>query len=224
MYFKILWDNLFKILKYPLSMQSLSGAPLTRTLLIIVQQKNCKPIRQASFQQVKSVFGRQQVVRFLKGLSSEICLAGNGINRQISLKRTGAEIFQLFFTVHSQVRGSLSFSATSYEPLELSRQLPKRRKYSQRRMKEKKKRKKELYARTGTGSWTWTRSRSRTRTPTRTGSRTQTQHGHGHKIGALLPGFHTALQSCSAVWMSGVISQRHSQRRYELVAPIPTEK
>jgi hypothetical protein len=29
----------------------------------------------------------------LKGLSSEICLAGNGINRQISLKRTGAKTF-----------------------------------------------------------------------------------------------------------------------------------
>ncbi len=33
---------------------------------------------------------------YLKGLSSEICLAGNGINRQISLKRTGAEIISCF--------------------------------------------------------------------------------------------------------------------------------
>ncbi len=32
----------------------------------------------------------------LKGLSGEICLAGNGINRQISLKRTGAEIISCF--------------------------------------------------------------------------------------------------------------------------------
>ncbi len=32
----------------------------------------------------------------LEGLSSKICLAGNGINRQISLKRTGAEIISCF--------------------------------------------------------------------------------------------------------------------------------
>jgi hypothetical protein len=38
--------------------------------------------------------------------------------------------FQLILTAHSRVRGSLNFSATSYEPLELSRQLPRRRKYS----------------------------------------------------------------------------------------------
>jgi hypothetical protein len=54
------------------------------------------PGMQPNFWNWDSLVRYNHLISILKGLSSEICLAGNGTNQQISLKRTGAEIISCF--------------------------------------------------------------------------------------------------------------------------------